>query len=101
MLPSFKKKVNGGNAPKFVKVTWPFFYIKNSLNSGSFKICNLNFFCSLHGVSAVFWPELPCRINSVKAGVRHQFDDDNFVGKHWPLLKRAILIPQPSYSDLS
>ena len=54
MLPSFKKKLMGGHAEKFVKVTWPFFYIKNSPNSGSFKICYLKIFLfSPWGLSCV------------------------------------------------
>ena len=63
----------GGHAPKFVKVTWEFFYIKHSLNSGSPKISNFNFFFFHFNVSAMFWPELAFWINSIKAGVRHHF----------------------------
>ena len=70
----------GGHAPKFVKVTWLFFYIKNSLNAGSPKIFNFKYFSPLFNVSAMFWPELAFGINSIKAGVRHHFFDKILFG---------------------
>ena len=54
MLPSFQKKVNGGSCSKICEGDLAIIYIKNSLNSGSFKICNFKIFLfSPWGLSCV------------------------------------------------